>query len=76
VIEQVAISLLGVGAIALTQSRDQRRRRWASVLGLLAQPAWFYAEWVAHQWGMLFLACIYTGVWCYGFYVNWIRGSS
>ena len=71
-ISQAFIAVLGVSAVALTQDKNPRIRRWASVLGLVSQPFWFYSAWAAHQWGLLALCGLYTTVWSRGFYAAWI----
>ena len=72
-VSQAFIAILGVSAVALTQDKNPRIRRWASVLGLVSQPFWFYSAWAAHQWGLLALCGLYTTVWSKGFYAAWIK---
>ena len=71
-IAQLFIALLGVTAVALSQSPLASRRRWASVFGLVGQPFWFYAAWDTEQWGIFALCILYTITWGKGFYSNWI----
>jgi len=75
-IPQLGIALLGVTAIFLTQSRYESRRRWACILGLCAQPFWFWATWNAEQWGMFALCFLYAGSWLKGVWIHWIRRTS
>lgn len=70
--DQIAIGIFGVTAIFLSQSALESRRRWACILGLCAQPAWFYAAWHASQWGIFGLSFLYTASWLKGFYTHWI----
>lgn len=72
-IDQIVISITGLTAIGLSQIRSQRISRWASVVGLVGQPFWFYATFMASQWGMFALSFGFTAVWAFGFYNNWIR---
>lgn len=72
-ITQIVIALTGVTAIFLTQSRSAKVRKWACVLGLMAQPAWFYSSWIAEQWGIFAMCFFYTFAWAKGFYVHWIK---
>lgn len=65
-IEQIAIGLCGCSSVWLSQSPNPRVQRFACLFGLAAQPFWFYATWQAGQWGIFFLAFIYT--------VGWLRG--
>jgi len=49
----------------------KERRLFACAIAILGQPAWFYAAWIAHQWGILFVDVIYTGLWLRGLLKNW-----
>lgn len=70
---QVGIVFFGVIAIWLTQEKNENRRRWASVFGLLSQPFWLYTTFVSTQWGAFFVSIIYGLIWVKGFYFNWIK---
>lgn len=72
-VDQIALGLLGVTAIFLTQSQDARRRRFACLFGLASQPFWFYATLHAQQWGILGLSVLYTLIWMRGFYYGWVK---
>jgi hypothetical protein len=72
-IEQAVIAIFGVGATWLSQDSRRDMQRWACVLGLLAQPAWFYATWKAEQWGIFALAFVYTAAWLRGAWTFWVR---
>lgn len=72
-IEQIAIGLLGVTAVFLSQSAHASQRKWACIFGLLAQPFWFYATWHAEQWGIFALCFLYAFSWMRGVYTNWIK---
>lgn len=72
-ISQGGIALLGVAAVACSQSEMPCRRRWASVLGLLGQPFWFYATFTSAQWGMFFLCFLYSASWGKGFHQHWLK---
>ncbi len=72
-IDQIAIAVFGALAAWLSQARTFEARRWACIFGMLGQPAWFYAAWVAGQWGIFILCVIYCGAWMRGFWVYWIR---
>jgi len=69
--EQIAIALLGVSAIWLSQDTSLGRRRWASILGLLGQPFWFYSSYQAEQWGIFLLCFFYTLAWAKGVRTHW-----
>ena len=70
--EQIAIALLGVTAIFLSQDNRQNWRKWACAFGLAGQPFWFIATIKAEQWGIVVLCCFYTLAWARGIKTNWI----
>ena len=70
--EQFAIGLFGVAAIFLSQDRNESRRRYACMFGLMAQPFWFYTTWKAGQWGIFGLSFLYSASWVRGFWHHWI----
>ncbi len=72
-IEQVAIALFGVAAMFLSQDQRPTWRRWAPLLGLCAQPFWFYTTWKAGQWGIFALSFLYAASWARGAYNFWLR---
>jgi hypothetical protein len=71
VIEQIVIAVFGTLAVWLSQSPEISARRWAPWLGLAAQPAWLYASFKAEQYGITFLAGIYTAAWIRGIRTYW-----
>jgi len=71
--EQIAIAVTGVVAIWLTQQSKSELKKYASILGLIGQPFWFYATISAEQWGIFVLSWFYTYSWGLGFYNNWIK---
>ena len=72
-IEQIIITVCGIASIWLSQDRTHSRRRWACIIGLAAQPAWFYATWKAGQYGIFALTFVYAAGWARGVWTNWIR---
>jgi len=66
VIDQTVIALCGVSSLWLSQSAEFNARRWAPIIGLVAQPAWLYASITAEQWGVAALSVVYA--------VGWVRG--
>lgn len=71
--DQVGIACTGAVAVFLTQSRNERWRRFACLFGLAGQPFWLYAAWSAEQWGILLVSVLYTGAWAHGLWWQWIR---
>src|SRR5690348_13710384 len=70
------IGVFSLSAVLLSQDHRQSVRRWACIVGLCAQPAWFYATWKAGQWGIFALSFVYAALWLRGFYNFWLRGRS
>lgn len=70
-IDQIAIPILGVSAVYMTQSTNALARRCACIVGICSQPFWFYASFHAHQWGIFAASCMYTLSWAKGIYNNW-----
>ena len=71
--EQIGIALVGVAAVWMSQDKRDNWRKWASIMGLIGQPFWFYATWKASQWGMFSLCFLYTYAWGRGFWNNWVK---
>lgn len=77
-IPEIFIAVFGISAIWLSQDRRQDRRRWSPVLGLCAQPFWFYETYTHAQWGIFILCCIYSVAWARGICTYWalfIKGN-
>jgi len=72
-ISQLALGILGVIAIYLTQDSRASVRRFACLFGLASQPFWFYTTWQAEQWGIFALSILYTLSWLKGVWTNWVR---
>jgi nicotinamide riboside transporter PnuC len=72
-IGQIIIAICGVTAIWLANDTDPRRRRFACLFGLAAQPAWFYVTWTAGQYGIFALSLLYTWSWYRGFRRDWMK---
>lgn len=70
---QVGIALSPT-AVWLSQQRHRPdRQRWASVVGLALQPAWYWMAYRADGWGLAFTAVVYTGLWGLGFWYYWLQ---
>lgn len=72
-VEQIIIALTGMFAIWLTQQSREEWKRYACILGLLGQPAWFYSSYTAEQWGIFAMCFVYTYSWGIGFKNYWLR---
>ena len=71
-ISQIMIFVLGVPALWLI-SRPEKFSRYGFILGLLAQPFWYYTTIKNQQWGIVALNICYTYSWCQGIYFNFIK---
>lgn len=70
--EQLIIALTGGIAIFLTQQKNESIKKYASILGLIGQPFWFYSAYSNEQWGIFALCFFYTYSWALGFKNNWM----
>ena len=70
--EQIIIATLGLTAIVLSQSSNHTHHRWASIAGLVGQPAWFYMAITNNQPGVFILCLFYTMAWARGVFNYWI----
>jgi hypothetical protein len=70
-IEQIIIAICGASSIWLSQSISFTQRKWAPVIGIIAQPFWLYATWQSEQWGMFALSILYAAGWARGIRTYW-----
>lgn len=63
----IAIGTLGLATLFLFQTG---RRKGANILGLLAQPFWFYTAYSASLWGVFFICCVYTAMYIKGVFLD------
>jgi hypothetical protein len=73
VIAQIWIAAFGLTSSFLVYCRSERVRRWAPVLALIAQPAWYISCYEAEQWGVMVLTVAYTGFHLRGLWMLWAR---
>lgn len=71
-VDQIFIFLLGVPALWLI-GRKEPWHRWGFILGLLAQPFWYYTAIKNHQYGVTILNICYTYCWIQGIYFNFVK---
>jgi len=43
-----------------------KKSKWGWVVGLAAQPFWYYTSYVNGQWGVFLNSVMYTFAWAYG----------
>lgn len=72
-IEQTIIALCGMASIWLANDPREIWRRWAPIIGLVAQPFWMYATFRAEQWGIFALSFVYAAGWFRGVRHHWLR---
>lgn len=70
-IEQIWLFVLSSACTFLSHDTKHNWRRWAPVVGLAAQPAWYYSTWIAAQWGVLALTMIITYCHVRGLWLLW-----
>lgn len=70
---QVALVILSLMPIALSQAKTLKVRRYDCIAGLIAQPFWFAYGWHLEAWSLCFLGVVYTGVFAYGFRSKWLK---
>ena len=73
IIPQIGIAMTGLTAIILTQSRNEKVRKYACLFGLAGQPFWFWSTLAAEQYGIVLMNCLYTAAWAKGLYIHWIK---
>ena len=71
-ISQIAIVFFGATAIWFVSRKDDWKRV-GYILGLCAQPFWFYIAISTQQWGILVISIWYTYSWSIGVYNYWIK---
>lgn len=68
IIAQFVINLLGVGAIYLVTNSDKQESKYVgNLLGILAQPFWYFTIIYHSQWGLLIVNTVYCWIWISGF---------
>lgn len=65
--DQIALGLLGVTAIRLSQHHEPKYQKLSPIFGLCGQPFWFYATYQKELWIMFLLCMLYTYAWWKGF---------
>lgn len=70
-IDQIGIAILG--PTALFASQTEKYAKYGCIIGLFSQPFWFYATYVAAQWGMFAICFFYLAAWIKGFHTHWWR---
>ena len=75
----MAFYLTQLGILALSGTgiwlvgRPEPRRRVGYILGLAAQPFWFYSSITGKEWGVLILTLFCTFGWAQGVWFHWFR---
>lgn len=72
-IAQLGILVFGMSAVFLVNDHRDSVRKWGPVLGLAAQPFWFYEAFTHGQWGIFACSFVYCYSWMRGYYNAWWR---
>lgn len=75
-LEQLVIAVCGIASIWLSNAPSAEQRRWAPIIGLVAQPAWLYASIIAEQWGIAALSFVYAAGWARGIRTYWFARAA
>tara|TARA_Y100000296_G_C4945188_1_gene143460 strand:- start:110 stop:349 length:240 start_codon:yes stop_codon:yes gene_type:complete len=67
------IFILGAASVWVSQGANAK---YACILGLIAQPFWFYVTFIAEQWGLFALTVVYTFAWVRGINTYWRKDGS
>lgn len=70
-ISQVCVFLFGVSAIFVVGMKNERTRRWGYILGLAAQPFWYYTFITNGQYILVGVNIAYTFSWINGVRNHW-----
>lgn len=70
---QLGIVIFGMSAVFLVNDDREAVRRWGPVMGLMAQPFWFYEAFTHAQWGIFACSFVYAASWARGFYNSWLK---
>lgn len=72
---QVIILIFGPLTIILVSGKSTKVKCIGFCVGILHQPAWFYASYLAGQWGMMGVATLYAFAYINGIYnhSNWSK---
>lgn len=68
---QFLMALFGLTSIYCAMGNSPRLRKWAPIIGLAGQPAWFWFAGQLQAWGLGVLALAYTLVFLNGIRVQW-----
>ncbi len=68
----IIIPVFGTLAFAMSQTSNPVLRKYAPILGLSAQPFWFYTQWTSANFGVILICFLYTGIWMFSFYLQWV----
>lgn len=76
IVDQVVIVVLGPLSIYLVNSPSAAHRKWGAMAGMVAQPFWFHAAYIAGQWGIFSIEFLYVLSWWQGIKQYWIKGGT
>ena len=75
-IAQIGIISLGCSSVwFISRPETWKWKRWGYILGLAANPFWFYIGYKTQQWGIIIVSLWYTYSWGLGVWNYWIKPS-
>jgi hypothetical protein len=72
-VDQIAIAILGLTAVFMSQSKSKKLNKFACLFGMSSQPFWLYSTYVNGLWGMFVLSIFYSFAWGVGIKNNWFN---
>jgi hypothetical protein len=72
---QLWLAFFGLGALFCALGNHPFRRKLAPILGLCAEPFWFYFAYDTSAGGVMILSIAYGIVYGYGLKVQWFAGK-
>ena len=62
-LSQTLLAVFGLSAVYMSMvSESLTAKKWAPVVGLIAQPFWLYSGIQAKQWGAVTLCVVYSAI--------------
>jgi hypothetical protein len=71
-ISQIMLFLFGTLAVLLL-TLNNRWSKWGPIIGVLAQPFFFYSAISDEAWGLFAVTFVYLFIYIYGIYNFWIK---
>lgn len=69
----LSLAFFTISAVLLNNSENKIERKIAPILGLAAQPLWFYKAFVGHDLGIFIVTVCLSASWLRGYYNQWMK---